>query len=99
MGFVEAIWATTLAAGIAAQMRAEGDCYVPCHYGTACNPATGYCEPLPCRDACAPNEYCDGSGPQARCVPIPKPDLSVGQRAGEPPPPPFVDEPVEQPPQ
>jgi hypothetical protein len=43
---------TALAIGVSAQRRAEGDCYATCAHGTACNPRTGFCEPLPCDSRC-----------------------------------------------
>ncbi len=92
----DAILMGTLAATVAAERRAEGDCYVPCAFGTVCNPETGYCEPLPCHGTCAPNEYCLQSATEEHCEPIPSPDMSVGRRQGEPPGPPFVDGPVEE---
>lgn len=53
------------------QRRMEGECYVPCLHGTACNPATGMCDALPCRGECKPGEYCDTRGFVDRCVPEP----------------------------
>jgi hypothetical protein len=35
---------SAIAVGAAAQQRSEGGCYANCPPGTACNPATGYCE-------------------------------------------------------
>jgi len=57
-----------VAATAAGVRRAQGECYTPCVPGTACNPASGLCDPLPCRGECAPTEWCEKSGPIEHCV-------------------------------
>ena len=37
-----------IATSVAVARRAEGDCYVPCDFGTYCDTRTGTCEALPC---------------------------------------------------
>ena len=64
-----AVLNTGIAAGASAVRRAEGDCYVPCDHGTVCNYETGYCDPLPCGEACDVDELCDTTQPIPRCMP------------------------------
>jgi hypothetical protein len=47
--------------------RATGGCYANCPPGTSCNPATGFCETLPCRGQCGPEERCVQVGRIERC--------------------------------
>jgi hypothetical protein len=69
-----------IAATASGVRRASGDCYTPCVGGTACNPATGYCEPLPCRGLCGPQERCEQTGRAERCVSLHSPsDLQLLQ--------------------
>jgi hypothetical protein len=57
-----------LGVGASAARRAAGECYTPCVPGTACNPQTGLCDPLPCRGQCKSHERCDTSGMFPRCM-------------------------------
>src|SRR3954462_13124058 len=43
---------TALALGSAAAERAAGGCIAMCTTGTQCNPKTGLCEVMPCRNQC-----------------------------------------------
>jgi hypothetical protein len=73
-----AILNTGVAVGVSAAQRASGGCYATCANGTACNPRTGYCEPLSAQELCAESE---GGG--MRCVPLATP---VGtEEKAEPP--------------
>ena len=69
-----AIVNSALAVGAAAQQRAEGGCYANCPPGTACNPATGYCERA--AQLCLGTE---ADGP--RCAPGADATMSARQRA------------------
>ena len=60
---------TSIATGVAASNRSEGDCYTWCAEGTRCNPETGLCESIPCGGKCKPGESCDRSGLVDKCVP------------------------------
>jgi hypothetical protein len=60
---------TALAIGAAAVSRASGGCIAVCTNGTACNPATGFCEVLPCRGRCEPDEHCEVAFSSSRCMP------------------------------
>jgi hypothetical protein len=60
---------TALAIGAAAIERASGGCIAVCTNGTACNPATGFCEVLPCRGRCDLNEHCEIAFSSSRCMP------------------------------
>jgi hypothetical protein len=93
---IGAILTSAIAVGAAVDRRAEGECYVPCNFGTICNPSTGYCDPLPCRGACAPNEICVVNGDQEQCQPMPTPDLYLQGRS-QAPPAPFSDLPEDAP--
>jgi hypothetical protein len=63
-----AILNTAVAVGAAAGQRASGGCYANCTNGTACNPRTGYCEPVSAQEVCA-----EAEGGGMRCVPLPAP--------------------------
>lgn len=60
--------ATAVAATASGVSRASGGCYAACPTGTTCNTATGFCDPLPCRGLCGPNEWCEKIGSSERCV-------------------------------
>ena len=62
-----AFW-TTMAVGASALNRSAGGCYSICTAGTVCNPDSGLCDPLPCYGRCGPDERCDRSGGEDRCV-------------------------------
>jgi hypothetical protein len=81
---------TAVAAGVAGARRSQGECYTPCTPGNACNPKTGYCEPLPCGGGCPIGQACDAAVGSGRCVPAS--DLEVHQATGQtkPTPPPDV---------
>jgi hypothetical protein len=64
-----AITMTALAVGASAASRAAGGCIAVCTGGTACNPRTGLCEVLPCRNLCSPNEHCEQSYAGDKCMP------------------------------
>lgn len=64
-----AVIMTSLAGGVSAARRANGECYVDCLPGTRCNRQSGLCEALPCRDKCGPNETCDETITGIRCIP------------------------------
>jgi hypothetical protein len=66
---------TAVAVGAAAEQRASGGCYANCTHGTACNPRTGYCEPISAQELCA-----EAEGGGMRCVPLPAP-LGAERRA------------------
>jgi len=67
-GPLNAALGTAAAAGASTAQRAAGGCYSTCLPGTACNPKTGLCDELPCRDRCTSGQYCDTSGPFPSCV-------------------------------
>src|SRR5260370_4213196 len=62
---------TGLALGASAANRAAGGCYAGCTNGTTCNPKTGWCEALPCRGRCSPDEHCEATLSETKCVPGP----------------------------
>lgn len=64
---------TATAATVSAVRRANGECFTPCNPGTACNPSTGYCDPLPCRGQCRFDEKCEVSPVGDKCVPAKAP--------------------------
>ena len=64
-----AVIMTSLAGGVSAARRANGECYVDCLPGTRCNRQSGLCEALPCRDRCGPDETCDETITGIRCIP------------------------------
>lgn len=70
-----AILNSAIAVGAAAGQRASGGCYADCTNGTACNPRTGYCEPIRAQEACEGGEV--GS---LRCAPALAP-LGTGRKA------------------
>jgi hypothetical protein len=89
---------TAAALGVSAQQRSQGGCYSTCTNGTACNPRTGYCEPISARDVCVESE-----GGAMRCAPMAtpiitqrkqeapaglKPTLGISPATGTVPPPP-----------
>src|SRR6267143_3942726 len=59
---------SAVAIGLAAAERAAGGCIAMCTAGTVCNPAKGLCEPLPCRGECGPNEHCEQTFSENKCV-------------------------------
>jgi len=59
---------SAVAIGAAMGSRAAGGCFAVCTAGTACNPANGLCEPIPCRGECAANEHCEQTFSGAKCV-------------------------------
>jgi hypothetical protein len=67
-GPLNAALGTAAAAGASAAQRTAGGCYSTCLPGTVCNPKTGLCDELPCRDRCTSEQYCDTTGPFPRCV-------------------------------
>ena len=73
---------TAVGVGAAAGSRAAGGCFAACPDGTACNRATGYCDAIPCRGACAPNERCE-PGAVERCVPAAEVNLKIEERPAE----------------
>lgn len=79
---------TGLAMGSAAVQRASGGCYATCPVGTACDAATGYCEPLPCRDQCRADERCVQLGLEERCESLALPEGGLDVRPAPPPAPP-----------
>ncbi|MEW5738446.1 MAG: hypothetical protein AB1938_05940 [Myxococcota bacterium] len=68
-GAAGAVVNTAIAVGVAAARRADGECYTPCNPGTKCNEKTGTCDPLPCGGKCRPDEHCEGTALNERCVP------------------------------
>jgi hypothetical protein len=72
---------TAIAASYSGVRRANGECFSPCLPGTRCNPATGYCDPLPCRGECQQWERCDESGLISHCTPQDEALLNVTQEA------------------
>ena len=64
----DALLNVAIAAAASGVRRAQGDCYSPCAPGTACNQATGFCEPLPCRGLCGPDQFCEQVGHTEHCV-------------------------------
>ena len=81
---VDAALNTALAAGVAGARRADGDCYVPCEFGTYCDTKSGTCVAFPCHNTCKEDEACDQSGGVDRCVPASW--LQVRAGANGPPP-------------
>lgn len=65
---VGAATTTAVAMGAAAVSRAAGGCIAICTAGTTCNPAKGLCEPVPCRGECGPNEHCEQTFSENKCV-------------------------------
>src|SRR5207244_12526137 len=65
---VGAATTSAVAIGAAAVSRAAGGCIAICTAGTTCNPAKGLCEPLPCRGQCGPNEHCEQTFSENKCV-------------------------------
>jgi hypothetical protein len=65
---VGAATTSAVAIGAAAVSRAAGGCIAICTAGTTCNPAKGLCEPLPCRGECGPNEHCEQTFSETKCV-------------------------------
>jgi hypothetical protein len=61
----------------AAVSRAHGGCYASCVPGTTCNTKTGYCDPLPCRGECLPQQQCVEDGLGSRCVPAGQPGGTI----------------------
>ena len=57
-----------VAIAVSAKRHADGECYVSCLPGTRCNRVTGYCDAVPCRGECGPNEHCEESNLSSRCV-------------------------------
>lgn len=74
---------TAIAASASAASRAQGGCYAVCSMGTKCNPETGYCDPIPCRDLCKADQQCDQTGPVEKCVPRSKTDLQLDLKPKE----------------
>ncbi|WNG13473.1 hypothetical protein [Cystobacter fuscus] len=64
----DAVLNTASALGASAVSRSRGGCYAACPMGTTCDKATGLCEQLPCRGACAPYQECLQEGLVHRCV-------------------------------
>ena len=60
---------TALAMGTAVAERAAGGCIAMCTNGTACNPQTGLCEVLPCRNQCSATEHCEQTFTGDKCMP------------------------------
>lgn len=60
-----------------AHRRMNGECFVACLKGTACNKETGLCDELPCRGECRADERCEENGLVDRCVPEVSPDLQI----------------------
>jgi hypothetical protein len=73
---------TTLAGGVSAARRANGECYVDCLPGTRCNRQTGLCDALPCRDKCNPGEVCTETETGSACVPASGAALGVQSTKG-----------------
>lgn len=76
---------TAIAMGGAAAQRAAGGCYATCPVGTACDAATGYCAPLPCRGRCGSNERCVQLGLEERCESLAVPEGGLDVRPAPPP--------------
>jgi hypothetical protein len=60
---------TALAMGSAVAERAAGGCIAMCTTGTGCNPQTGLCEVLPCRNQCQATEHCEQTFTGDKCMP------------------------------
>jgi hypothetical protein len=60
---------TAAAVGTSALQRSAGGCYAMCTNGTACNARTGLCENLPCLGRCGPDEHCETTPTEDRCMP------------------------------
>lgn len=58
-----------VAGGTAAQSRGAGGCYAVCTNGTRCNPASGFCEPIP--KGCQEGQPCSEADWRAASVPPP----------------------------
>jgi hypothetical protein len=67
--FAGASTITALALGSAAAERAAGGCIAMCTTGTACNPKTGLCEVMPCRNQCLASEHCEQTFTGDKCMP------------------------------
>jgi len=72
-----AILNSAIAVGAAAHQRAEGGCYATCAPGMACNPQTGYCQPVPLCGTCKPGETCAQSDGGWRCQPPGTPAITL----------------------
>lgn len=61
---------TAIAATASGVRRANGDCFTPCNPGTACNKATGMCDPIPCGGSCNFDQKCQSTYLGDRCVSV-----------------------------
>jgi len=77
----EAAIATGVGVAAAGISRASGGCYANCPPGTACNPANGFCEELPCRGLCSADEHCEMTATSSKCAPgrVPPIDIQIGR--------------------
>ena len=66
---VGAVAMTSLAGGMSAVRRANGECYIDCLPGSVCNRETGLCDPLDCQGKCGDGFVCEESGTGSACVP------------------------------
>ena len=67
---------TAVGATVSGVRRANGECYTPCNQGSACNHATGMCDPLPCGGRCNFDQQCESTYVGDQCVslkPVPTP--------------------------
>lgn len=61
---------TAVALGAAAHERAHGRCVAACTPGHVCNPATGFCDAIPCPNGCPAGQSCFSDSPAGpRCEP------------------------------
>jgi hypothetical protein len=61
---------TAMAGTVSAVRRANGECFTICNPGSACNKATGMCDPLPCGGQCAFDQKCESTYLGDKCVSV-----------------------------
>ncbi len=59
---------TAIAGTVSGVRRANGECFTICNPGSACNHATGMCDPLPCGGRCNFDEKCESTYLGDKCV-------------------------------
>jgi hypothetical protein len=60
---------TAVAVGAASYQREHGGCVAACTPGHACNPSTGFCDPVPCAAGCPAGQACVATATGSRCEP------------------------------
>lgn len=73
---------TAVAVGAAAYERGHGRCVAACTPGNTCNPATGFCDAIPCAQGCPAGQACQITATGSRCEPASA--LTVQKNAATP---------------